>query len=214
MEKITDGIRKDYNLERLYEHDINPNPFQQFSTWFKEALSSKLPEPNAMTVATSTSDGKPSARIVLLKNFDERGFVFYTNYLSRKSLELTNNPQTELVFWWAGLERQVRIYGRVKQVSDEESDEYFYSRPLNSRLGAWASEQSQVIASREILENRFKELQIKYTNQNIPRPTHWGGFLVVPQQFEFWQGRASRLHDRLRYTLLKSKTWQIERLSP
>ena len=214
MKKVTDGIRKDYNLERLYEHNINPNPFQQFSIRFKEALSAKLPEPNAMTIATSTSDGKPSARIVLLKNFDERGFVFYTNYLSRKGLELTNNPQTELVFWWADLERQVRIYGRVKQVSDEESDEYFYSRPLNSRLGAWASEQSQVIASREILEQRFQELQIKYTNQKIPRPTHWGGFLVVPQEFEFWQGRTSRLHDRLRYNLLRNEIWQIERLSP
>ena len=214
MEKTIAELRKDYTLEGLHESGVSHSPFQQFGIWFEQTLSAQLPEPNAMTVATSTPDGTPSARIVLLKNFDERGFIFYTNYLSHKGVELITNPQAALVFWWAELERQVRICGNVEQVTDEESDEYFYSRPLNSRLGAWASEQSQAIASREVLEEKFQELQDKYVNEEIPRPPHWGGFLVVPQEFEFWQGRTSRLHDRLRYTLLDNGNWQIERLSP
>lgn len=214
MEKTIAELRKDYTLEGLHESGVSHNPFQQFGIWFEQALSAQLPEPNAMTVATSTPDGTPSARIVLLKNFDERGFIFYTNYLSHKGVELITNPQAAIVFWWAELERQVRICGNVEQISDQESDKYFYSRPLNSRLGAWASEQSQAIASREVLEERFQELQEKYANEEIPRPPYWGGFLVVPQQFEFWQGRTSRLHDRLGYTLLDDGGWQIERLSP
>ena len=214
MEKTIAELRKDYTLEGLSEDEVSPNPFKQFTVWFNQALSAQLPEPNAMTVATATPDGKPSARIVLLKDFDERGFVFYTNYLSHKGLELTNNPQAALVFWWAQLERQVRICGMVEQVSADESDKYFYSRPLNSRLGAWASEQSQAIASRDILEQRLQELQLKYQNQDVPRPPHWGGWRVIPREIEFWQGRTSRLHDRLRYTLVGSGNWQIERLSP
>ncbi len=214
MEKTIAELRKDYTLEGLNEDQVSPNPFKQFTVWFNQALSAQLPEPNAMTVATATPDGKPSARIVLLKDFDERGFVFYTNYLSHKGLELTNNPQAALVFWWAQLERQVRISGTVEQVSADESDKYFYSRPLNSRLGAWASEQSQAIASRNILEQRLQELQLKYENQDVPRPPHWGGWRVIPEEIEFWQGRPSRLHDRLRYTLVDSGNWQIERLSP
>ena len=214
MEKTIAELRKDYTLEGLHESGVSYNPFQQFGIWFEQTLSAQLPEPNAMTVATSTPDGTPSARIVLLKNFDERGFIFYTNYLSHKGVELITNPQAAIVFWWAELERQVRICGNVEQISDQESDKYFYSRPLNSRLGAWASEQSQAIASREVLEERFQELQEKYANEEIPRPPYWGGFLVVPQQFEFWQGRTSRLHDRLGYTLLDDGGWQIERLSP
>ena len=214
MEKTIAELRKDYTLEGLSEDEVSPNPFKQFTVWFNQALSAQLPEPNAMTVATATPDGKPSARIVLLKDFDERGFVFYTNYLSHKGLELTNNPQAALVFWWAQLERQVRICGMVEQVSADESDKYFYSRPLNSRLGAWASEQSQAIASRDILEQRLQELQLKYQNQDVPRPPHWGGWRVIPREIEFWQGRTSRLHDRLRYTLLDSGSWKIERLSP
>ena len=170
MEKTIAELRKDYTLQGLSEDEVNPNPFKQFTVWFNQALSAQLPEPNAMTVATATPDGQPSARIVLLKDFDERGFVFYTNYLSHKGLELTNNPQAALVFWWAQLERQVRICGTVEQVSADESDKYFYSRPLNSRLGAWASEQSQAIASRDILEQRLQELQLKYQNQDVPRP--------------------------------------------
>lgn len=207
-------LRKDYQLQGLSETDADRNPFKQFQVWFDQALAAQLPEPNAMTVATVTKSGKPRARIVLLKNFDERGFVFYTNYHSHKGQELADNPQAAIAFWWAELERQVRIEGRVLKVSDRESDEYFHSRPFNSRLGAWASEQSQVIESREVLEQSLQDLKTKYENQDIPRPPHWGGFRVIPTAIEFWQGRPSRLHDRLLYSLLDDGSWQIERLSP
>ncbi len=207
-------IRKDYQFQGLSETDADRNPFKQFQVWFDQALAAQLPEPNAMTVATVTKSGKPRARVVLLKNFDERGFVFYTNYHSHKGQELADNPQAAIAFWWAELERQVRIEGRVLKVSDRESDEYFHSRPFNSRLGAWASEQSQVIESREVLEQRLQDLKTKYENQDIPRPPHWGGFRVIPTAIEFWQGRPSRLHDRLLYSLLDDGSWQIERLSP
>ncbi|BAY12452.1 pyridoxamine 5'-phosphate oxidase [Calothrix sp. NIES-2098] len=207
-------LRKDYTLQDLSESEVDLNPFIQFKQWFEQALSAQLPEPNAMTIATATPDGKPSARMVLLKDFDERGFVFFTNYNSRKGQELAENPQAALVFWWAELERQVRITGRVEKVSEPESDRYFYSRPENSRLGAWASNQSEVLASREELELRLQELQHKYENQEIPRPAHWGGLRVIPTEIEFWQGRSSRLHDRLLYTRLDNDSWQIERLSP
>ncbi|MEA5571393.1 pyridoxamine 5'-phosphate oxidase [Calothrix sp. UHCC 0171] len=216
MDKAIADLRKDYTLKGLLETDIDPNPFVQFQQWFAQARAAELPEPNAMTLATTTPEGKPSARIVLLKDFDSRGFVFYTNYNSRKGQELTSNPQANLVFWWAELERQVRIYGKIEKVSAQESDEYFYSRPLNSRLGAWTSNQSEVIASRDVLEKHFAELQNKYPDGDIPRPQHWGGFRVIPNEIEFWQGRPSRLHDRLRYTLVENNhnSWQIERLSP
>lgn len=207
-------LRKDYQLQGLKETDVDVSPFKQFQIWFDQALAAQLPEPNAMTVATATQSGIPSARIVLLKGFDERGFVFYTNYHSHKGQELTDNPQAALVFWWAELERQVRIEGRVEKVSDQESDEYFHSRPFNSRLGAWASIQSQVIENREVLERRAQELKTKYENSDVPRPPHWGGFRVIPSAIEFWQGRSSRLHDRLLYRLLDNGTWLIERLSP
>ncbi|AFY90347.1 pyridoxamine 5'-phosphate oxidase [Chroococcidiopsis thermalis] len=207
-------LRIDYQLEGLQETDVDPNPLRQFQIWFDRALSAQIPEPNAMTLATATTDAIPSARIVLLKGFDERGFVFYTNYQSHKGQELTTNPHAALVFWWAELERQVRIEGRVEQVSAQESDEYYRSRPLNSRLGAWASEQSQVVESRAALEQRLQELQTKYENRDIPRPPYWGGFRVIPNAIEFWQGRPSRLHDRLRYRLLENGSWTIERLSP
>jgi len=207
-------LRKDYQLQGLSETDADLNPFKQFQIWFDQALAAQLPEPNAMTVATVTKSGNPRARVVLLKNFDERGFVFYTNYHSHKGQELADNPQAAIAFWWAELERQVRIEGRVLKVSDRESDEYFHSRPFNSRLGAWASEQSQVIESREVLEQRLQDLKTKYENQDIPRPPHWGGFRVIPTAIEFWQGRPSRLHDRLLYSLLDDSSWQIERLSP
>ncbi len=207
-------LRKDYQFQGLSETDADRNPFKQFQVWFDQALAAQLPEPNAMTVATVTKSGKPRARVVLLKNFDERGFVFYTNYHSHKGQELADNPQAAIAFWWAELERQVRIEGRVLKVSDRESDEYFHSRPFNSRLGAWASEQSQVIESREVLEQRLQDLKTKYENQDIPRPPDWGGFRVIPTAIEFWQGRPSRLHDRLLYSLLDDGSWQIERLSP
>ena len=214
MDKTIAELRKDYTVSGLSEIEVNANPFTQFQQWFDQALAAQLLEPNAMTVATATADGKPKARMVLLKDFDERGFVFYTNYNSQKGQELAENPQASLVFWWAELERQVRISGRVEKVSETESDKYFYGRPLNSRLGAWASNQSEVIESREVLTRQLQELQTKYHNQDIKRPPHWGGLRVIPTEIEFWQGRPSRLHDRLRYTRLDDGTWKIERLSP
>ena len=213
MDKTIADLRKDYTLEGLSETEIDPNPFIQFKKWFEQALAAQLPEPNAMTIATTTPDGKPSARMVLLKDFDERGFVFFTNYNSRKGQELAQNPQAAIVFWWAELERQVRILGSVEKVSESESNDYFESRPAKSRLGAWASNQSEIITNREVLEQRMQELQSKYENQEIPRPQHWGGLRVIPTEIEFWQGRSSRLHDRLLYTL-DDGSWKIQRLSP
>lgn len=213
MNKTIADLRQDYTLQGLSETDVDPNPFIQFQQWFDQALVAQLPEPNAMTLATVTPDGKPRARMVLLKDFDEQGFVFYTNYNSQKGQELAENPQASLVFWWAQLERQVRIGGRVEKVSENQSDEYFFSRPLNSRLGAWVSNQSEVIESREVLEQKLQELHTKYQDQDVPRPRHWGGLRVIPIEIEFWQGRPSRLHDRLLYTR-ENSSWKIERLSP
>ncbi|MBD2773487.1 pyridoxamine 5'-phosphate oxidase [Iningainema tapete] len=214
MEKTIADLRKDYTLQGLSETEVDPNPVIQFKQWFDQALAAQLTEPNAMTIATATPDGKPSARMVLLKDFDERGFVFFTNYNSHKGQELAKNPQAYLVFWWAELERQVRISGLVEKVSATESDTYFHSRPVNSQLGAWASNQSEVIETREALEQKLHELQLKYQNQEIPRPPHWGGLRVIPTEIEFWQGRSSRLHDRLLYTRLNDGSWKIQRLSP
>jgi pyridoxamine 5'-phosphate oxidase len=214
MDKTVADLRKDYTLEGLSELEVDLNPFIQFKKWFDQALAAQLPEPNAMTIATTTPEGKPSARMVLLKDFDERGFVLFTNYNSHKGQELAENPQAALVFWWAELERQVRISGYVEKVSETESDQYFESRPAKSRLGAWVSNQSEVIESREVLERRLQDFQSKYENQEIPRPPHWGGLRVIPAGIEFWQGRPSRLHDRLLYTRLDNGTWNIERLSP
>jgi len=207
-------LRKDYALQALAEAEAHPNPFQQFQLWFDQAIAAQLHEPNAMTLATATKTGTPSARIVLLKGFDSRGFVLYTNYNSRKGQELAENPQAVLVFWWAELERQVRIEGRVEKVSESEADDYFQSRPRGSRLGAWTSNQSQVISDREVLEQRLQALTAQYQDQEIPRPPHWGGYRVVPSAIEFWQGRPSRLHDRLRYCQGEDGQWLIERLAP
>ncbi|MEA5596401.1 pyridoxamine 5'-phosphate oxidase [Rivularia sp. UHCC 0363] len=214
MDKTIADLRQDYTLQGLSETEVNSNPFVQFKEWFDQALSADILEPNAMTVATTTTDGKPSARMVLLKDFDDRGFVFYTNYNSQKAQELAENPQAALVFWWAELQRQIRICGRVERISDAESDQYFYSRPFNSRLGAWASNQSEVIENREVLEQHLEELKAKYQDREVPRPSHWGGIRVIPAEIEFWQGRSSRLHDRLIYTRNEDDSWKIQRLSP
>jgi pyridoxamine 5'-phosphate oxidase len=206
-------LRRDYTLEALVEAHANPDPFGQFQHWFEAAVQAELPEPNAMTLATIDAEGFPAARIVLLKDFDPRGFVLFTNYNSHKGQELSQNPKAALVFLWAELERQVRIQGTVEKITSEESDSYFYSRPHNSRLGAWASNQSEVIPNREVLDRQLEALKAEYEGKEVPRPPHWGGFRVKPQTIEFWQGRTSRLHDRLRYRLTEG-VWAIDRLSP
>ncbi|EDX75283.1 pyridoxamine 5'-phosphate oxidase [Coleofasciculus chthonoplastes PCC 7420] len=214
MSKSIADLRQEYSLQRLNKTDAHPNPFEQFTVWFDQAVAAKLPEPNAMTLATATPDGKPSARMVLLKGYDERGFVFYTNYKSHKGQQLLANPWGAIAFWWTQLERQVRIEGQIEQVSAEKSDAYFHSRPQDSQLGAWASEQSQVIDSREVLEQRLQQLKKEYETKTIPRPPHWGGFRLIPVAIEFWQGRPSRLHDRLLYQRTEEGSWMIQRLSP
>nr|WKF57129.1 Pyridoxine/pyridoxamine 5'-phosphate oxidase [Paraburkholderia busanensis] len=207
-------IRKNYSLGSLDVADIDRNPFRQFDTWFDQAVAAQLPEPNTMTLATVDSRGRPSARIVLIKAVDERGFVFFTNYESRKGRELGANPYASLLFYWIELERQVRVEGSIVKTSAEESDAYFASRPLGSRIGAWASNQSQVIESRSQLETREREISARYGDAP-PRPPHWGGYRLVPEAIEFWQGRPSRLHDRLLYTRSSEHgDWQISRLSP
>ncbi len=207
-------LRKEYTFQGLNEADADPNPFGQFKVWFEQARNAQLPEPNAMTIATASLDGKPSARMVLLKDYDQRGFVFYTNYDSDKGQQLLTNPWGAIAFWWAQLERQVRITGRVEQVSEAEADQYFKSRPKGSQLGAWASNQSQIIPNREVLEQRLQQLKDEYENKAVMRPPHWGGFRVIPDQIEFWQGRPSRLHDRILYQRGEDGGWFLQRLSP
>ena len=205
-------LRKSYEKAELSEDASHADPMRQFDQWFSEALKSELPEPNAMTVATVGSDLRPSTRVVLIKGYDERGLVWYTNYQSRKGQELAGNPWAALQFHWVELERVVRIEGQVTRVSAEESDAYFYSRPLDSRIGAWASPQSQVIAGRSVLVTQAAKYGAQFL-LNPPRPPHWGGYRLVPDRWEFWQGRKSRLHDRLQYRL-DGGTWQRERLAP
>jgi len=209
-----ESLRSNYALSGLQETDLLDTPFQQFQRWLEQAIAAELPEPNAMTLATLSKQGKPIARMVLLKGLDEKGFVFYTNYDSAKGKQLTETDSAALVFWWAGLERQVRVEGTVEKVSSKESDAYFQSRPKASQLGAWASPQSQVIESRDVLEKRLAELEEKYATEKVPRPPHWGGFRVIPTAIEFWQGRPSRLHDRIRYELDEKGDWFYQRLAP
>jgi pyridoxamine 5'-phosphate oxidase len=211
MQSIAD-LRLDYTQAGLETGDSNP--FQQFQVWFQQALDAKLLEPNAMTLATVTAAGKPHARIVLLKGFDERGFAFYTNFQSQKGQELALNPHAALVFLWKDLERQVRVTGKIERVADAEADQYYHSRPLGSQLGAWASPQSEVIPNRQFLVDRLAQFTAQYQDKEIPRPANWGGLRVVPSEMEFWQGRSSRLHDRLRYQLQPAGNWQIDRLAP
>ncbi len=207
------SLRTEYSRHSLDESDVDFNPFTQFDLWFQQALNAELPEPNAMALATATADGKPSARMVLLKGFDERGFVFFTNYEARKSVELSQNSHAALLFYWPELERQVRVEGTVEKTTRRESEEYFQTRPPENRLGAWASKQSSVISGRGVLDQKMADLREKYRDQEIPAPPSWGGFRVRPVVFEFWQGRANRLHDRIQYTL-EGGVWAIERLSP
>lgn len=214
MEKSIAEMRKEYAQQSLSENEVNPDPMLQFKKWWEHALTANLNEPNAMILATSSMEAVPSARIVLLKDFNENGFVFFTNYNSYKGQQLSENPKACLVFFWEELERQVRITGLVFKLSASESDEYFNSRPEASRIGAWASPQSQVIENRSWLDKRFEELSSKMKNGVIPRPPHWGGYLVKPVIVEFWQGRVSRLHDRIQYSLQDDGSWKIERLAP
>ncbi len=206
--------RKDHSRSSLAEEDVSPDPIRQFLVWFEDAADGGVAESNAMALATASPDGRPSVRMVLLRGVDARGFAFFTNYESRKARELEANPQAALVFFWHGLERQVRVEGRVERVSCEESDRYFQSRPAGARIGAWCSPQSEVIASREVLERAYREFETLYEGGNVPRPANWGGYRLLPESIEFWQGRPNRLHDRLRYTRLPLGDWRIERLAP
>lgn len=207
-------LRQDYHLDELVEENLAADPMHQFGLWFDTAVKAGIREPNAMTIASVDADGQPSARIVLLKGVDADGFVFYTNYDGRKGQAIEENPRVALLFWWGRLERQVRIEGTAERVSAAQSDAYFHSRPRGSQLGALASEQSRVIASREVLDRRAAELEQRYADTEIPRPPNWGGYRVRPHAVEFWQGRTNRMHDRLRYRRDDGGAWRIERLSP
>lgn len=214
MHKNIADIRREYSFENLSEKDVDADPIKQFAKWWEEAVDSRIDEVNAMTLATASVDGLPSARIVLLKEFNEKGFIFFSNYESYKARQMAENPKACLVIFWKELERQVRVTGLIEKISTDQSDEYFHSRPESSRIGTWASPQSRVIESRLWLDEKFNELVNKMEGTHIPRPPHWGGYIVKPVVIEFWQGRPSRLHDRIQYTLEESGSWKIERLAP
>lgn len=206
-------IRRDYILQSFTEQEADQNPIDQFTKWWNDARNSDIDEVNAMTLATATKNGKPSARIVLLKGYDQKGFVFFTNYLSDKGKQIAENPNVSLVFFWKELERQIRIEGTVEKLTAVESDVYFNSRPIGSKIGAWASPQSAIIAYRQVIEQNFEKYRAIFDEEDIPRPDHWGGYRVLPNDIEFWQGRSSRLHDRLKYTN-EGGEWKVSRLAP
>ncbi len=213
-ERTVADLREEYRREALTEGEVARDPITQFRHWFQEALDAALPEPNAMVLSTVSPEGHPSARVLLLKGFDDAGFVFFTNYGSRKGAELSGNAHAAMTFLWLPLERQVRIEGTITQTNAEASDDYFASRPRDSQLGAWASPQSEVVSGRDVLEAGFRDIEARFAGQAIPRPAHWGGYLLSPGTVEFWQGRPSRLHDRIRYRAMPEGTWRIERLAP
>ncbi len=213
MPSVAD-IRKEYKLHLLTEKEVKANPIDQFASWWNEAVGAEIDEVNAMTLATASAGGVPSARIVLLKGFDGKGFIFFTNYKSYKGKDLEENPRACLVFFWKELERQIRITGLVQKVSAAESDEYFNGRPVGSRIGAWVSPQSEIISGREWLEENEKKYQKENELHSLSRPPHWGGYRVIPITIEFWQGRTNRLHDRIQYSLQDEGEWMIERLAP
>ena len=208
------SIRKVYKLQSLLEKDVDANPVLQFEKWWQQAVESKIDEVNALTLSTSSPSGVPSSRIVLLKGIQEEGFTFFTNYDSLKGKEIEQNPQVALLFFWKEMERQIRIEGIAKKISTEESDEYFHSRPRESRLGAWSSPQSTVINNREVLQENLLKYEKEFANKEVPRPINWGGYNVQPRLMEFWQGRPGRLHDRIQYSKDQQNNWQIKRLAP
>jgi pyridoxamine 5'-phosphate oxidase len=208
------GFRHEYIGEGLRRADLDPNPIEQFGNWFAAAVAAGIHDANAMALATATKDGKPSARVVLLKDFDERGFVFYTNYASEKGRQLDENPRAALVFYWMEVERQIRIEGTVEKTSREESERYFRARPAGAQLGAWASRQSEAIDARRVLDARLEEMRQRFAQGAIPLPPNWGGYRLKPESIEFWQGRPNRLHDRFRYSLQANGSWSIDRLAP
>ena len=212
--KTLQNLRIEYSSSPINESEVDANPISFFGQWFDEAMAAEVREPNAMTLATATRDGIPSARIVLLKGADKNGFSFYSNYLSRKGKELAKNPSACLVFFWPELGRQVRIEGKILKLSKEESEAYFATRPFGSQLGAVVSPQSQVIANREVLDVAYTAYEQKFEGKKIPKPAHWGGYILQPIAIEFWQGRESRLHDRVKYALMEKGKWKIERLAP
>jgi len=211
--KEINKLRLEYSKEILDEKMVNSNPIVQFDLWMKEALNADIPEPHAMNVSTVSKEGKPSSRIVLLRNFSENGFVFYTNYNSKKGSDISENNCAAINFFWPQLERQIRIEGKLQKVDSKISDEYFASRPHDSQLGAWASNQSTILKNRQELEENFAALEKKFAGAKVPRPEHWGGYCLVPSSIEFWQGRPSRIHDRIKFTSVNNE-WKIERLSP